>query len=295
MSQEDTQEEIQTLGAFLREHREQKGASLADVSEETKISLPVLTAIEEDNYEHMPAVAFCRGFYSIYANYLELDAEKILEQYSQNVAQGGKSPKRVVRPPVRKSQSFSSYAEPSSISPAAGKSVFLMLCIIAIVGVCFYFNWNPLDYLNDKLAPPSSTPIQQEQNPNESQLHDALNTEDAAIPQEEKSPSEMSSSSLNSATDQAQSTPKGQVTIAPYNLEIDFHNDGALKLTLDDGFILDKQFTAGTSQQYQVKKKIILDMPKTIEGKLRLNGIDIPLPKVVNGRRRLSLPEDLLD
>ena len=248
ISQEDTQEEIQTLGTFLRDHREQKGVSLTDVYQATKISLPILTAIEEDDYERMPAVAFCRGFYSIYADYLELDAASVLERYSQNINQEYASSKRPTGPPVRKRKKFNNYAEPSSISPAAGKSFFLMLCIIAIIGALFYFNWNPIDYISNTFMPRPQTPVQQEQTP-----------------------------------------------MAPYSLEIDFHSTGTLKVTLDDGFIFDKQFTADTSLQYQAQKTIILDMPETFEGNLHLNGFEIPLPKVENGRRRLSLPEDLPD
>jgi len=86
-----------------------------------------------------------------------------------------------------------------------------------------------------------------------------------------------------------------QLAVGPYSLEIDFYTDGILKVTLDDGFVLDKHFTAGKTLKWQVKKKIIIDMPETIQGILRLNGIKIPLPKAENGRRRLLLPEDLLD
>ncbi len=277
MPQEDAQDKIQTLGAFLRDHREQKGVSLTDVSQETRISLPVLTAIEEDAYERMPAMAFCRGFYSLYADYLELDTASILERYNENMAQEVAS-KEPARPPLKKSKTFSNYAEPSSISPATGKSVFLMLCFIVIIGASFVFNWNPIDYISDKRTAESQAPVQQDQMPVDSQL------------QEENSATE------NKAADQStERTRIEQATMAPYKLEIDFQSNGILKVTLDDGFTLDKHFTAGSSLQYQVKKKIILDMPATIEGNIRLNGIEIPLPKVQNGRRKVSLPEDLLD
>jgi cytoskeletal protein RodZ len=269
MPQEDTQDKIQTLGAFLRDHREQKGVSLTDVSQETRISLPVLTAIEEDAYERMPAVAFCRGFYSLYADYLELDTASILERYSENMAQEVASSTEPAKPPIIKSKTFSNYAEPSSISPATGKSVSLMLCLIAIIGASFFFNWNPIDYISDKPTTESQTPVRPEQLP-------------------------IDPAAENKAADQLpESTRKEQATMAPYKLEIDFHSNGTFKVTLDDGFILDKHFTAGTSLQYQVQKKIILDMPETIVGTIRLNGVEIPLPEVENGRRKLSLPEDI--
>ena len=117
MSHEDTQEESQALGTFLRDHREQKGISLADVSEATKISLPVLKAIEEDDHESMPAEAFCRGFYSMYADYLGLNQNKILERYAECNELIHKAAKKQAKPPVKKSIRVSNYAEPHAISP----------------------------------------------------------------------------------------------------------------------------------------------------------------------------------
>ena len=90
---------------------------------------------------------------------------------------------------------------------------------------------------------------------------------------------------------QPQKTP----AVTLYNLQVTFQNSGTLKVTMDDGFVLDKHFSAGETLQWEVTKKILLDMPETARGKLSLNGIEIPLPAAENGRRKLSLPEDLLD
>jgi len=273
LSHEGTQEEVQKLGAFLHTIREQKGASIEDVAKSTKISTPVLIAIEEDNYERLPAAAFCRGFYSLYADFLELDAKDILERLSQSKGLVERSSKQESQPPLRKSHSFSNYAEPSAISPATGKSVFFITCLAAIIGICWYFNWNPVDFIANQLNPQKQTLVQQ--------------AEPQAV------------STLPGATETSEQTQEGiqeePATMAPYNLEIDFYTDGILKVTLDDGFVLDKHFTAGKTLQWEVKKKIILDMPELIQGNLRLNGIKIPLPEAENGRRRLSLPEDLLN
>ena len=90
---------------------------------------------------------------------------------------------------------------------------------------------------------------------------------------------------------QAQKAP----AVTLYNLQVTFQNSGTLKVTKDDGFVLDKHFSAGETLHWEVTKNIILDMPETVKGKLNLNGIEIPLPAAENGRRKLSLPEDLLD
>lgn len=326
MSQEDTQEEIQSLGAFLREHREQMGASLTEVTEATKISLPVLKAIEEDEYDRMPAEPFSRGFYSLYATFLEIDPKTILERYDEE-SKGSKTKgsKKPAKPPVKKSLSSTNYAEPSSISPATSMTIFAAACFIAVVAICWYFSWNPVDYINTKLMPPQ-TPVEQKQTqpeqltievPVAAQPNPAVietppqdyragssneneSETDIAKKEEAVSPEILPAMILSETNDEViEELPEEAQTAAPavaaYDVEIYFNNNGTLKVTLDDGFVLDKHFSAGETLRWEVENKIILDMPETISGTLRLNGIEIPLPEAENGRRLLSLPEDLLD
>lgn len=313
MSHEDTQETTQTLGNFLREQRKQKGLSLAEVNDATKISLPILKAMEEDEYERMPADAFCRGFYSMYARFLELAPQAILEQYLANREIHPKTSLKTARPPVRKSQHFTNYAQPSTVSPATSVTLFVIVCCIIAIGACWYFNFNPADYIHTKLIPPQTsiedvgarssvtpqtTPLfvttpsktdTVEPLPEKAIETDGVKTEETILPEISSGTNEeMLNNSLEETKNEASA-------VAPYHLQIDFKSSGVLRVTLDDGFVLDKQFSAGTSLQWKVEKKIILDMPELLNGTLTLNGIEIPLPEAKNGRRLLSLPEDLLN
>jgi cytoskeletal protein RodZ len=284
----ESQEETQTLGAFLRAHREQKGASIADVNQSTKISIPILKAIEEDDNERLPAAAFCRGFYSLYANFLELDPKNVLERLSQARGDIGKSSKNLSKPPILKSQSLTNYAESPFLSPAIGKGLISLTCLAGIIALCWYFNWNPVDFISNKLRP-------QLQNQVLSQLPEITDSEKIIVGTATKPPEAVPVDTPSTASLPHEQQIQEDIASVPYNLEIDFYTSGTLKVTLDDGFVLDKHFAAGKTLQWQVKKKIILDMPETIQGNLLLNGIKIPLPDAENGRRRLSLPEDLLD
>ena len=243
-------------------------------------------AIEEDNYDRLPAAAFCRGFYSLYADFLDLDKKDILERLNQSKGLVGRSSKHQSQPPVRKSHNFSSYAEPSAISPATGKSVTLIACLILIIGICWYFNWNPADFIANKLSP-------QGQSQAVSTLPEVVETEEIIVVKTEKEALPDPASAAKTIEQAQKDIPVETSTMAPYKLEIDFYTDGILKVTLDDGLVMDKHFTADKTLQWEVKKNIVLDMPETIQGNLRLNGIAIPLPEAENGRRRLSLPEDL--
>ncbi len=140
-------------GAFLRDQREQQGASIEDVGKATKISLPVLKAIEDDNFERMPAEAFCRGFYSIYANYLGLDPEEILAKYRQSRGIAAGPSTQQARSPVTKSQEFNTYAHPFSVAPAANMTALALIFLIVFTGICWYLNWNPANYISALITP----------------------------------------------------------------------------------------------------------------------------------------------
>ncbi len=153
MSDEVSMEEAPSPGAFLRARREQKKVSIEDVAGATKISLPILRAIEDDNFDRMPAEAFCRGFYSIYANYLGLDQEEVLSKYRQTRGVAAIPSTEQAQSPVSKSQHFSNYATPSSISPAANIAALALVFLIVFTGTCWYLNWNPINYISSIIMP----------------------------------------------------------------------------------------------------------------------------------------------
>ena len=84
--------EQESLGAFLRRTREERGVTFEELVESTKISPNNLKALEEDDYTRLPADAFVRGFYGIYAKFFDLDPVEIRERYSQQRKNMAKMP-----------------------------------------------------------------------------------------------------------------------------------------------------------------------------------------------------------
>lgn len=74
-----------TIGQKLRRAREERGAELSDVEVATKIRVKFLVAMEEDRWGDLPAPAYARGFLDIYARYLALDQQELLDEYSTTV------------------------------------------------------------------------------------------------------------------------------------------------------------------------------------------------------------------
>lgn len=72
------------LGHILREARETKGLTLAEVQDKTRINARFLEAMENGEYEVLPTPVHVRGFLRNYARFLGLDPRPLLERYEFN-------------------------------------------------------------------------------------------------------------------------------------------------------------------------------------------------------------------
>ena len=68
-------------GNILRETREQKGISIKDASDSLHIRIPYLQALESGRAEIIPSSVQARGFLRIYAEYLNLSASDIIQEW----------------------------------------------------------------------------------------------------------------------------------------------------------------------------------------------------------------------
>ena len=70
-----------SLGAYLKEQREARRASVDELAQSTRIPARILRQIEMDSHADLPADVFVRGFLRAYARALELDEEHVLARY----------------------------------------------------------------------------------------------------------------------------------------------------------------------------------------------------------------------
>lgn len=70
-----------TIGQRLRQAREAAGLSLADVADRTKVRPGLLTQIEADAHERLPALTYTLGFIKAYARTVGLDPGQAAEQF----------------------------------------------------------------------------------------------------------------------------------------------------------------------------------------------------------------------
>ena len=70
-------------GALLRREREKKGLSHTEISLQTRLRPHLLAAIENEEWDLLPAPTLVKGFIRSYARVLGLDEERILDLYRE--------------------------------------------------------------------------------------------------------------------------------------------------------------------------------------------------------------------
>ncbi len=76
-----------SLGEKLRQAREERGITIMEVSEQTRISPLYLEAIENDNYSPLPGGIFNKGFVKSFAKYVGIDENEALQDYTRLITQ----------------------------------------------------------------------------------------------------------------------------------------------------------------------------------------------------------------
>lgn len=136
----------ETLGSFLKRHRQSQGKELEEIAKKTRIHASTLRAIEEDNPKELPAEVFTRGFIKNYAQYLGLDPNEALAWYiEQN--DGDARPTEKIN--VQEVLAGEALAEVQTFPMGRFVAFFI------IAGVLFLAGYLVLSFLNSSAPPPA--------------------------------------------------------------------------------------------------------------------------------------------
>jgi hypothetical protein len=72
-----------TLGQYLRDARTARGIDLREASQQTRIGLQYLQALEAEDFSRLPGEVFVKGFLKNYSKFLRLDEALIMQKYSE--------------------------------------------------------------------------------------------------------------------------------------------------------------------------------------------------------------------
>lgn len=80
-----------TIGEQLRVAREERGISLREISNETRISVHYLESIETNDYKRLPGGIFNRSFVKAYARAVGYDEKVAVEAYARYMREQGET------------------------------------------------------------------------------------------------------------------------------------------------------------------------------------------------------------
>src|SRR5437899_9809559 len=80
------------IGDSLREARNRRGLSAADVQKGIRIRERYLTALEEERWELLPGEAYTKGFLRTYAEFLGLNGTLYIDEFNSRIAAHAEEP-----------------------------------------------------------------------------------------------------------------------------------------------------------------------------------------------------------
>src|SRR2546423_12009723 len=135
----------ESIGEKLRLAREARGIVLRDISEQTRISIRYLEAIESDDFRRLPGGIFNRSFIRAYAKFIGYDENQAIEDYARTLRELGEPDEES----STKSHKSLVYTDDThSRSPLM--TLLLALVILAVLSLCV---WAGLHFYQRSLAP----------------------------------------------------------------------------------------------------------------------------------------------
>lgn len=121
-------------GRRLREARETRGLSVADVANSIKFSPRQIETIERDDFDKLPGATFVRGFIRSYAKLLQLDNQPLLTMLDQQKPQADAE----IHLPQDTGAALPQPGEQRSYLPYLALLVTLLAMVVALAT---YFDW----------------------------------------------------------------------------------------------------------------------------------------------------------
>ena len=125
-------QKVSGLGALFKAEREKRGLSHDKVAQTTRLRQHFIEALENEEWENLPAPVFVKGFIRSYAKALGLDETKVFDLYERSGPVGEAPPKPLVAPKKSKK----------------GGIFLIIFMLVAVAAVIFiwkiYPKWAPI-------------------------------------------------------------------------------------------------------------------------------------------------------
>ncbi len=136
----------ESIGEKLRLARETRGIALRDISEQTRISMRYLEAIEVDDYRRLPGGIFNRSFIRAYAKFIGYDEDQAIDEYARTLRERGEPDEESSTKPYKSLV----YTEDGAHNRSPVMNLLLALVILAVLSLCV---WAGLHFYQRRAAP----------------------------------------------------------------------------------------------------------------------------------------------
>jgi cytoskeletal protein RodZ len=195
---------LDNLGEILRQARLEKGKSLEEIAEETKIRVRYLQAIEEGRFDLLPGHFYTRGFIKSYAEAVGLDPDELLASYlpPESKSDGDTAP---LPPRSARHQGYRVQPKPSFF--AKGFSSLLLVAFVGLIVIVIYWFWSSQEFNQPgQTLPPNSLPnlSVEDKEPTSPPLGKGLSgqTEEQPLPDGQEKPGEAGENAATQPTAQ---------------------------------------------------------------------------------------------
>jgi len=123
------------IGNSLREARLRQGLDFVEIEQSTKIRGKYLRALEDEQFDVLPAQTYVKGFLRSYADYLGLDGQLYVDEFNSRYVRGEleeEEEQRLIKPRV---------ARPGRGSAFQNKAVMITLAAIAGLTIFVFAAW----------------------------------------------------------------------------------------------------------------------------------------------------------
>lgn len=276
--------EILEIGAILRKAREDRGLTLADVEQATKIRKRYLQGLENDDYSVLPDAVYTQGFLKTYANYLRLDGEELADRLRSR-----RRPRRerhVNNGNFRKTGFDEPLISPGGLAGAERRGITvatvltLLVSVIVIVGIIvalYYVGSESQSTQKDQNQAPPSKKI--DSNSNSSNKSSGTSDKSAAgsVEGSSKSAKKPEANPNNQAS--SKSGDNGTKNVAPPDsLKVSVDVEGSeswISIQSDGALVYEQIAQPGYSQTFEAKKELTITTGNAGAVNVAVNGQDL--------------------
>jgi cytoskeletal protein RodZ len=90
---------MESVGQYLKRHREARRMSLEEVARATRVPIASMERIEAGQFDELPGEVFVRGFLKSYARAVDISCDEVLARYTASRRMAWVTPLPISAPP----------------------------------------------------------------------------------------------------------------------------------------------------------------------------------------------------